>query len=72
MLRCAYVSTTVYGHDACMRVYVGGGGGRGGGGVCGCLASVSGSICVFVFVIRVMARSFLVSEDKNKVLSLEF
>ena len=50
-------------------VEVGGGGGE--GGVCGCLASVSGSVCVFVFVIRVTARSFLVSEDKNKVLSLE-
>ena len=36
-----------------------------------CLASVFGPMCVFVFVIRVTARKkFLVSKDKNNVLSL--
>ena len=71
MIRCAYVFTTVYWHDTCLRVCVGGGGGRGRGGGArgGCLASVSGPMCMFVFVIRVIARRFfLASKDKNKVL----
>ena len=56
MIRCAYVFTTVYGHDTCLDVCgLGVGAGRRGGG---CLASVSGPMCMFVFVIRVTARRF--------------
>ena len=71
MTRCAYeyVFTTLYGHNACLRVCVGVGGwvggcvgvggcGCGGGGLWVCLASVSRPMCVFVFVIRVTARRF--------------
>ena len=47
---------------ACACVCVWGGGG-------GCLASVSGPMCMFVFVIlRDRKKIFLASKDKNKVL----
>ena len=69
MMRCAYVFTTVYGHDTCLRVCVGWGG---GGGMRACLASVSGPICMFVFVIRVAARRvFLPLRTKIKSWCLE-
>ena len=42
--------------QSCVCVCVGGGGGGGGEG--GCLASVSGPMCMFVSVIRVTARRF--------------
>ena len=52
MIRCAYVFTTVYGHDTCLRVGEGWGGGGGGGGAAVrggvCLASVSGPICLYL------------------------
>ena len=56
-----------YGHALCMRVCVWGGGG-GGWGRClwVCLASVSGPVCVFVFVIRVTTRYFLSLRTKIK------
>ena len=40
------------------RGVAGGGGGGVGGGGWVCLASVSGPMCMFVFVIRVTARRF--------------
>ena len=41
-------------------------------GVWVCLASVSGPMCIFVFVIRVTARRFSLPKDKIKSCSLEF
>ena len=52
---------------ACMCVCVLGWGG--GGGLWVCLASVSGPMCIFVFVIRMTARRFSLAKDKTKVLN---
>ena len=63
MIRCAYVFTTVYRHDVCVC----------GGWGWGCLSSVSGPMCIFVFVIGVTLRRLsLPSKDKNKVLKSMF
>ena len=64
MIRCAYVLTTVYGHDTCLRARVcvcGGGGGGGVGVSCVCVwANVS------VFVLCVTARFSLALRTKIK------
>ena len=62
-------SQTVYGHDTCLRVCVGGGGGGGGGEGWGVSC-----VCVWANVYVCICHShdckkiFLASKDKNKVL----
>ena len=64
MIRCAYVFTTVFGHDTCLRVCVGTGGGGGGGSSVWVWVNVYVCICYS----RDCKKIFLASKDKNKVL----
>ena len=62
MIRCAYVFTTGYGHNKCLRV-CGGRGVEGGGG----LVFMSGPMCVCICHL-LDRKIFLASKDKTKVL----
>ena len=65
MMRCAYVFTTVNGHDACLRVWEGGGVG-GGGGVDLSFVCVWANVYVCICHSRDRKTIFLTSMDRNK------